>query len=716
MRQPRTPYAFQQRRHAGKPGLRAQRGSMAVTIMLVMLGLVAILGLIEVGYLYWAKRDAQKVADLAALAGAQRLDLCEASDNAAARGNALQDNRFTGQLEIACGNWDPANAGERHFVAAGNPVNAVRVVARRTAIPFLGQAFDGALAVSGEAVASQGLPTASFSIGSRLLGINGEAPLQLLLETVGLDLSDTQVLGVQGLAKATITPSGLLDFLGIPIGTDITVGGLKALLEGRTITVTELLQLYDVALADQGGLVGLNLAFLPDYVRNAKIGTGEPLGEVSVNLLDILNLDLPGTEKDAGLDLDAQISALDLLTAAISVAGQGHAVLVDNLAITPGVVVKASITEPASVGFGPVGAKAYNAQIRLSVDIDSDAIPGLGDLLKLTKTRLHLPLYVDTVSAEATLTDIDCDAAPKTATFSVDSKIAGICLGKVTSPWQSTQQDIAGLCEDDQVLSLFGGPGLTTSLKLPALEYVQATPPIAEGETYTTRPNPVLLGTTVSALTNGIFKILDDLVSGLLSPNAQGGTEQAKAFAKQYLDATALPGGLYDMNKAIDALKNGYGDLPALEKSDWDTDIPSCDFVLTGICIGTKKGSVWTGIKIDICGTGLLGGLVTCVLGNAVEGVAGNINGKVLDAFGKYLATYPGTLASNQPYNPSAPACTNLLCYVLKPIIDLALKPLLDWVGEGLLTPILSKVLGLNLGESDVYVESIQCHAARLVY
>lgn len=56
-----------------------QQGAAAITIMLCMLGLIAILGLIEVGYLYWAKRDVQKIADLAALAGAQRLSCAPAT-------------------------------------------------------------------------------------------------------------------------------------------------------------------------------------------------------------------------------------------------------------------------------------------------------------------------------------------------------------------------------------------------------------------------------------------------------------------------------------------------------------------------------------------------------------------------------------------------------------------------------------------------------------
>lgn len=120
------------------------RGGMSITMMLVMLALLAMLGLIEIGYLFWAKRDAQKVADLAALAGAQRLELCTSdnSDNSAARQSALTQNRFAGSLEIRCGNWNVTRATEGHFspaVDAANQRNAVRVITRRAVLPFFGQ-------------------------------------------------------------------------------------------------------------------------------------------------------------------------------------------------------------------------------------------------------------------------------------------------------------------------------------------------------------------------------------------------------------------------------------------------------------------------------------------------------------------------------------------------------------------------------------------------
>ena len=133
---------------------------MAVNMMLMLVGLVGMLALVEVGYLYWAKRDTQKVADLSSLAGAQQLQDCNASnsDNSAARGNAVTENKFGGTLTITCGTWDPvANAGVTdHFAASGTGVspNAVKVVAARPVTPFF--AFTGALpGVQTEAVATQ---------------------------------------------------------------------------------------------------------------------------------------------------------------------------------------------------------------------------------------------------------------------------------------------------------------------------------------------------------------------------------------------------------------------------------------------------------------------------------------------------------------------------------------------------------------------------------
>ncbi|WP_251278945.1 hypothetical protein, partial [Enterobacter hormaechei] len=70
-----------------------------------------------------------------------------------------------------------------------------------------------------------------------------------------------------------------------------------------------------------------------------------------------------------------------------------------------------------------------------------------------------------------------------------------------------------------------------------------------------------------------------------------------------------------------------------------------------------------------------------------------------------------GTGVSNPDGSVS---CSGLLCTLLKPILA-ALRPVLNSVGT-LLTNVLASMLGLELGRTDVNVQSIQCSAAQLVY
>src|SRR5690606_12977891 len=149
--------------HQSGPAAVNQRGAAAVTIMLCMLGLIAILGLVEVSYLYWAKRDVQKIADLAALAGAQRPELCRAEhpDNQASRQNGTTDNAFPGGLEIRCGHWSPQTGSDAVVaVASGRALNAVQVDASRPVIPLFGQ-ISGVPSLSARAIARRSEPVAA---------------------------------------------------------------------------------------------------------------------------------------------------------------------------------------------------------------------------------------------------------------------------------------------------------------------------------------------------------------------------------------------------------------------------------------------------------------------------------------------------------------------------------------------------------------------------
>ncbi|KRG37330.1 hypothetical protein ARC20_16765 [Stenotrophomonas panacihumi] len=688
----------------------AQRGASALTLMLLMIALSAMLGLVEVGYLYWSKRDLQKTADLAALAGAQRLDTCNAAgtDNAAARGNAFDDNAFNGTFQVRCGYWNVQSPNSPLVAAdATHPLNAVAVELSRGALPMFGK-VEAMPQVRASAAARRAAPVVAFSAGAKLLNVDGSAPLQQLLSTVGVDLSNSEVASYRGLAQLKLTPRGLLEALGIPVSSNLSVGELNGLLTQSQVSVGQLLQVM-AALANQQQLAGVDLSVLQQRLASANLDSAQlQLG--SNDATTGLFASVVAPDGDANSALDVQLNALDVLGSAISV-GNGHnAVNVQQLKLLGAVTAQASIVEPASIGIGPVGTTAYNAQVRVRLDIDTDQLALLSPVIKLLGIRLHLPIYIDAVDGYARLKDVDCASTPKRANFDVLSSISNICVGKPTGDWRSTRE----LCSaanlgSEQLVKLFGLNVLTDRIVLPVLQS-QDNLWVPEGGTGSVAPNSLQVGTLLSNLTDALFNTL-----GKLFQSSGSTSDTATGLATQYLEATRKSSGAYDPQAVVNALRDGTGGLGAL--GDWQTTIVKCDSVL-GIVCKSQQGSVWEGfLNTTTIKGGLVGGLLDVLGLTSCSGLVAGLayNTCVRDNLAKFLTTRPGGLGDAN-YNPQAGtgACTTVLCVLLKPVIDATLRPLLNGVGA-LLGTTLDQVLGLQLGRTDVRVDSIQCHAAQLV-
>ncbi|WP_058835093.1 TadG family pilus assembly protein [Luteimonas abyssi] len=700
-----------------------QRGSMAVTMLWLLVGLSALLGLVEVGYLYWAKRDAQKVADLAAIAGVQRMDQCVASDNAAARVNAVDDHGFTGELEIACGHWSPTQPLERRFIESDDAtVNAVQVVARRSGLTsfFLGEL----VIVEARAVALATPPTTAFSVGAQLLRLNGNTPLGSVLKLVGADLDNTSVLGYDGLAQVKVTAGGLLEALGLPLDTSIGVGELEALLAARRVSLAQVLDASARLVAQDTG-VSINLHAL----HNA-LGAALDLDAPSIQLggrAGALFASIASADGLAAGALETELSVLDLLNTSIMIAGQGRAVAIRSLDIA-GVRIDGGIVEPPSLGMGGVGTRAYNAQIRVYVDIDTDniSVPLVPTLLRLLDTRLRLPLHVDVTNAMGTLTEIHCNAgddAPDTATIDIESSILRACVGRVDPAARYSTADVCGTTlQDETLLRLLGAPLVRNRIELPALHH-QDSLTLAAGETGSTRVNSLALGDAVQRLTRELLRVL----SNMLAPQTATAGDVANDLARQYAEAAPRNGGRYSADNIIALARNGSPELGLAPIGDWQVSrgVPrSCGLLFT--C--WRDGSVWEGYRAAVTGQGLgvLDGLLGTILGglviNRCDSLIGNIlnyNGCVTNNLASYLQTAPeGVLdaaAADMTTQPgTAPlACGGLLCRLLGPVIDL-LRPVLNGIGA-LLSSALADLLGLELGRTDVHLQSLQCTPARLV-
>jgi len=699
----------------------AQRGSAAVTLLLMMLSLVTMLGVVEVGYLYWAKRDTQKVADLAALAGAQQLNACTAGNqgNSAALGNAQVENGFaqsaTQTLTITCGTWDPvANSGiADHFSASGSgsAPNAVKVVAQRPVLPIWGMA--GALPkVSAEAVASGLQPTAVFSVGSTLAVVSGKSALGQLLTSVGVSIPEASLVGYAGIANATVTPSGLLKQLGVEVPANITVGGLNQLLTS-TVGVRALADVLNAAVtaAGQQQLVSANATLVNAVTTaiNASPGTvtlGSP-GTAGGLFAQVVTPN--GTGDSAQAALNARVNLLQLISTAVGVATKNHAIAIPNATINLNpitITAAASVIEPPAIGIGGVGTTAYTAQIRafVNINIATANTPLIGKLISpLLIINLDLPIAIDLVNSQATLTSL-CTSKDSSgrdlAAIQVHSSVLKTCVGAIT---QANAFSTAGSC--DQIsgantnkqlvnITLAGNPlaNVNTHFVIGALPasgsdtfYAGKTENLPAGGT------PLAIGSTVTNL----FSALNAAVLGTtIGPNNAG---IAPNLASDLWNANSnAHTGLFPNNNQLSAAMNQlYGSTSSLNSFLQNTPQQVTDIL--GSTLSLNLAGIVNGV----------GGLVQG-LGNLLGGILGNLGctGSVAVCQNVISGSLSGNASSGVPNG-----LLGLLGFVFQ-----TLQAPLNQVGTSVISPLLNDTLGLQLGVSTVNLQSLQCHPVQLVY
>jgi uncharacterized membrane protein len=679
------------------------RGSVVVNAIIAMsLVLIVLIGT-ELGYLFYMKRELQKVADLAALAGTQVLQPGNcASASAAVSANAasnlsLPASQYT--LTSTCGVWDPvANASTpQHFSTAGTgTINALHVnIVGRPSLLFPALPGNAVRTVVVDAYAAKDDPLAVFSVGSKLIDVNSNAPLISILKFAGADISGTCVGCYTGLAGVKITPGGLLAQLGIPVTTDLTVAGLNALLAAKKVTLGQLLDAIAVV-AGQSGLLSANASLISSLI-NAGVSVDSLLVQLGTDPVSgVRGLFAQITAPTSGSALDVKIDALDLLTTAVGVGTSDHAVNVNTGVNLLGVTLQAKVIEPPSIGIGGIGTTAYNSQVRVFLNIDSTGSI-LSGLLGALGTSIQLPIAIDVVNALGTLKSYDCTATPHTATISVDAPILNACIGSIS---QTALWSKSNVCATDlgsmSFVQLLGIPLLQGQVAIPALPGKEDLT-LAVGETKSTTRNPLVIGDTVAALLNQLLKLV--LGSGAVSgtpANRATTPDLAAKLADYYL---TKGGGNVDTVKGLltnDGLTwNRPGGLMGLFSTtmpnEWKAIVGSLP--LAGGCtplFGTPTNACIRSTLINSLQSANQDGLVSGLLKVVLDLVSGLLN-----------------------LNPDGTG-TPLLSVVLGPIIQL-LQPILNSVGT-LISNLLGSTLGLELGRTDVHLQSLSCQNAKLVY
>ncbi|WP_080424166.1 TadG family pilus assembly protein [Burkholderia ubonensis] len=457
-------------RPAGRDRLRmrGQRGAVSVLATVWVLVALVTLGAIDIGNLFFQRRDLQRIADLSALAAVQSLDpsdtSCGAANTAAlnnARANETSNTVTTGapargqdQVAATCGRWDPqVYAGQPAYFAPAasgmTQLNATQVTVTRTMrYSFLGVvsmlgAGPGTMSATATARASA---IDTFSISATLASVDPvwlNGILSALLGTsVSLTLAD-----YQALAGANIKLLGISTALGAG-----TVNGLVDL----SVTVPTLignLSAYVGALQASGGNG-------PGYVAQLQAAStalgklaGASVGNTSVVVANapnaLLNISLGNPQSGA----DAQVNLLDLLTTAAQVAAynKGHAVSLNTGVTLPlgasgfnVVSLQLQVLNPPSIAVGEAGllpngtwrTQASSAQIGVYLNVQTPSIPitgalGLSGLIDLTLSGINLPIYLLVGGpAVASLAATKCGSAttPSTTTIVATPGIAKLCI------------------------------------------------------------------------------------------------------------------------------------------------------------------------------------------------------------------------------------------------------------------------------------------------
>lgn len=687
-----------------------QRGSMTVAIVFAVIVGLVLLGVAQLGYAYYMKREMQKATDLAALSAVQVLGMgapadcarAQAAGQAAVLANVpnILDTFAAGDVTVECKLWDtsrPDASGMYLFdPSSGQVPNALRITLNKTLSSLLPAFIVGGTPVQTISVAANTQPVAVFTVGSRLLRLQKGGLLSQLLATVGATPAQLDILDAAGLASVNITPSGLLEALGLPVSVATGVGTPAQLAALNNLTLGQLLQATLTVMNKAGDTAGASLGLLTNAINVV-------LNVMPVNLPVKLFgdggvLDLNVISGDINSALQANINALNVLETALVIAnGQNLVNLGLNVPLL-GVQSQVRIVEPPSIGVGGVGTQATSAGIRVYLRANTSNIPLVGPLLANTLgTKIDLPIIIDVAQSTGTVSKL-CQAplTESQATIDVTSSVANICLGRfpgMSSAVDNVQANflsITNSCQPSsfaaiqryQVLNVLGILPLTSKVTLPIFN---STAPVSVTLTEPPSPNSTATVNATSINMGALASNLADAVVGGILGDLIGTGTPLTPEQRASLATTLVGGGGSNPGKSISQVVNDMQ---------------------------------WSSTALNQLGQRMSTGGLTGVLGGTLQLVGNLLNSLLLAPLSDVtclLAITPDAIRQCRVNAVSTLALSggNQVGGVLSIVVTL-LQPLL-----GMLSTLLQQLLdllGLSVGQTDVSLLSVDCGKPRLVY
>jgi uncharacterized membrane protein len=412
------------RRRVG--GTRRQHGAIAVLAAFCLIIVVAALGVIDVGNMYFVRRQLQRTADMAALAAAE---VVTTSAGCVGAGNVAQSsavaNGFstdgTMTIQTYCGRWSTTNGSS--FSQNATPFNAVQVYTSQ-AVPYFFLLPGKTYPVTASATATAA-NIDKFSLGTGLATINTQqsALLNVILggllhSNVSLSVADTQSLAATNIALGDLT-------------TALKLGSMQSLLT-TSVSYQTLVAAMVTALQTNGDT--LNAGILQALAVNIPGGQNITLGDTGGSPSGLLSLGLA----DPNAAATATVNVLDTVMAAAQIAQispNGTAPVINVAAGLTGVAgLSLQVINPPVLAIGEAGATpptvARTAAMNLSLALQPLPTLYLG-IATIAALSTPITVTLSVAPGKAQLTNVDCEStkAATQATMQVTPGIASVCVG-----------------------------------------------------------------------------------------------------------------------------------------------------------------------------------------------------------------------------------------------------------------------------------------------
>ncbi|OHT20496.1 pilus assembly protein TadG-related protein [Edaphosphingomonas haloaromaticamans] len=369
---------------------------LAAASMMACLGCLALA--VDLGSIYFESRRLQGVADAAAIAAVADVVHADAAVRATVQANRLPEP-VTQKVELGSWRADPAVPLAQRFTPSPSDRSAARVTLGTDARLYFGIVSLGRrhTPIQRKAIAARS-NLASFSIGSRLAGLQGGIANALLSALAGSQVN-LSVMDYNALAQADVDLLAFSDALRASL--DLTAASYDQTLSAD-LTTGQALEAIAHALQDQGSTdAAAAVRKLLSTVAAAKPAALDKL----------IDLGPIGAQDHAVPGQYVKVNTFDMTRALLELANGNRQVALDLGASIPGITkttVKLAIGDrPADSPWLAVTAKGEpvirTAQTRVYIEVE--VLPA-GSLLGIANVRL--PLFIELAAAEAKLSAIDC--------------------------------------------------------------------------------------------------------------------------------------------------------------------------------------------------------------------------------------------------------------------------------------------------------------------